>query len=377
MNIKIGQKIKQLRQRDGRKQEDLATAFGVSSQAISRWESNGGYPDIELLPAIANYFNISIDELFGYSNERKEKLKNILEKAEKAINEQSDMTECIEMLRSATEEFPAEPQILIKLGYALFLHGWKKYGIRNYKRETSDYIYEDIEYNTNNIFWQEEIRIFEKVLRMDISTDEQEIVIQTLVITYSKMGYYDKAKTLALKQASLITSRECLLPKATKIEERDMYQGEAIIALLNELYNMIFYAIGSKKSISTTEAGKKITLSLVKLYESIFSDGRYGKAHLQLRDLYLYATMQETRIGKDMNKAFEYFCIAFEHNRKYKSIRCSGMYEYSAPLVSNVIFPSENFPSVPNDFWKEWMGLFSQELVTRIKADTTYSECFE
>ena len=66
MNIKIGEKIKQLRLRDGRKQEDLANALGVSPQAVSRWEANGGYPDMELIPAIANYFNISIDELFGF-----------------------------------------------------------------------------------------------------------------------------------------------------------------------------------------------------------------------------------------------------------------------------------------------------------------------
>ncbi len=41
MNIKMGEKIKQLRQRDGRKQDDLANALGVSPQAISRWEANG------------------------------------------------------------------------------------------------------------------------------------------------------------------------------------------------------------------------------------------------------------------------------------------------------------------------------------------------
>lgn len=58
MNLKIGEKIRQLRQRDGRKQEDLAVGLGVSPQAVSRWEANGGYPDMELIPAIANYFNI-------------------------------------------------------------------------------------------------------------------------------------------------------------------------------------------------------------------------------------------------------------------------------------------------------------------------------
>ena len=38
MNLKIGENIKQLRLRDGRRQEDLATALGISPQAISRWE---------------------------------------------------------------------------------------------------------------------------------------------------------------------------------------------------------------------------------------------------------------------------------------------------------------------------------------------------
>ena len=70
MQLNIGQKIRELRRRDGRTQEDLALAIGVTSQAVSRWEANGGYPDMEMIPSIANYFGISIDELFGYNNER-------------------------------------------------------------------------------------------------------------------------------------------------------------------------------------------------------------------------------------------------------------------------------------------------------------------
>ena len=85
MQLDLGQKIRELRRRDGRTQEALAEALGVTSQAVSRWEANGGYPDMEIIPSIANYFGISIDELFGYSKDREEKLKNILEKAEKAI----------------------------------------------------------------------------------------------------------------------------------------------------------------------------------------------------------------------------------------------------------------------------------------------------
>ncbi|MBQ8398591.1 MAG: helix-turn-helix transcriptional regulator, partial [Clostridia bacterium] len=79
MQLNLGQKIRELRRRDGRTQEALAEAIGVTSQAVSRWEANGGYPDMEMLPAIANYFHVSIDELFGYHVEREEKIKAILE----------------------------------------------------------------------------------------------------------------------------------------------------------------------------------------------------------------------------------------------------------------------------------------------------------
>lgn len=53
MKLTLGEKIKELRKRDGRKQEDLACALGVSNQAVSRWEKDGSYPDMEMIPAIA------------------------------------------------------------------------------------------------------------------------------------------------------------------------------------------------------------------------------------------------------------------------------------------------------------------------------------
>jgi transcriptional regulator with XRE-family HTH domain len=61
MQLNIGAKIRELRKRDGRTQDALAEALGVTAQAVSRWESGGSYPDMEMIPAIANYFHISID----------------------------------------------------------------------------------------------------------------------------------------------------------------------------------------------------------------------------------------------------------------------------------------------------------------------------
>jgi len=60
----VGANIAALRKAKGVKQEDVARAVGVSAQAVSKWE-NGGTPDIELLPLVADYFGVSIDRLFG------------------------------------------------------------------------------------------------------------------------------------------------------------------------------------------------------------------------------------------------------------------------------------------------------------------------
>ena len=57
MQLNLGQKIRELRQRDGRTQETLAEAIGVTSQAVSRWEANGGYPDMEMIPSLFRRFD--------------------------------------------------------------------------------------------------------------------------------------------------------------------------------------------------------------------------------------------------------------------------------------------------------------------------------
>lgn len=64
MENRICETIRELRCQRAISQEVLATAVGVSVQAISKWETGNSYPDIALLPVIARFFGITIDELF-------------------------------------------------------------------------------------------------------------------------------------------------------------------------------------------------------------------------------------------------------------------------------------------------------------------------
>ena len=65
--IRINEQIAFLRHRKGVTQEVLAKQLGVTNQTISKWESGQCYPDIQLLPEIADFFGVSVDELLGHT----------------------------------------------------------------------------------------------------------------------------------------------------------------------------------------------------------------------------------------------------------------------------------------------------------------------
>ncbi len=332
---------------------------------------------MELIPSIAHYFHVSIDELFGYSEEREKTIGRILADADRSINALGDLSGCIGMLRSAAEEYPSEPQILVKLFLALFIGGWQKYGARSYTSDGSDYAHEDFDYNAGNELWQEAVDVAEKVLKTDIPQDDREVVLMNLIILYGKIGRNDKALELAQKQNSIIVCKEMLLTYSSKEEEKDMYSGEAIIALLRQLENLVLTAVASKISVFTTDTGVRLLTELARLSETVFSDGNFGYVHLNMRDLYLSCALFEARFRSDAVKAKEYFDKAYGHNEKYRSIRNTGVYHYTAPLVSKVTFPSENFPVIPDDYWASWMEAIPENLKDAIAKDAKYAGVFE
>ena len=74
MKLLIGKIIRKLRRDANMTQQVFAEKLGVSYQSVSRWENEETYPDMELLPAIAEIFGVSIDALMGVEKIEKEKL---------------------------------------------------------------------------------------------------------------------------------------------------------------------------------------------------------------------------------------------------------------------------------------------------------------
>lgn len=65
--LQIGEVISRLRKEKKLTQEQLANFMGVSTAAVSKWESSASYPDSTLLPYLANFFSVTIDELLNYN----------------------------------------------------------------------------------------------------------------------------------------------------------------------------------------------------------------------------------------------------------------------------------------------------------------------
>jgi len=388
MQLNLGTKIRELRRRDGRTQDNLAEALGVTAQAVSRWESGGSYPDMEMIPSIANYFHVSIDELFGYHDEREEKIKTILENATKILAKQGfkmyqgslseEVGECVNMLRTAAEEFPNEPKILIKLAKALQMWGWNKYGAKGHPANSSGIIEDDVEYNSKNVYWQEAVFVYEKLLKLNPSAEDLETAIRQIIPLYCRMGEYEKAKALANDQNTIIICKELLLPMATVGEEKARYQSERIMALLSNLRFAISESVAMRPAVSSSEYGRQILLSVIKFYETVFIDGRCGKWHWDIGHLYLTLAHYELDNDGSMEKVLNYFDKGFDHCKEYNRIYNEGEYQYSAPLISALPKISKgDLTPIDSDFWKNELQTYPQNIREELRKEPKYAECFE
>ena len=87
MNIKIGENIKRLRTGKNITQEKLANHLQITYQTISKWERDEGYPDITMLIPLANYFEVTVDELLGTDAAKNEiKIKEYIDEYNRLSN---------------------------------------------------------------------------------------------------------------------------------------------------------------------------------------------------------------------------------------------------------------------------------------------------
>lgn len=209
MKLNIGDHLKSLRLKKGFTQEQLAEVFGVSPQAISRWENNTSYPDITLLPGIAMFFNTSVDAIVGMDEIRKE---DTLRKIHSEVNSLviSGQTEkAVALIRDSLKIYPNDSGLLMSLGETL-------------AHQTDD-----------PAATQEAISIAERILQSsDVNMKGKSTTSANLLFLYLRAGMLDQANSLLRSLPHVWESREILMPEVCGGEEYTRELKKCIIKVL-------------------------------------------------------------------------------------------------------------------------------------------------
>lgn len=187
MNLRIGENLKRLRREKDLTQEELAAHLGISFQAISKWERGESYPDITILPALSNYFKISIDELVGMEEIRRtEEYEKINEKWLENRNANKHK-ENVKLMKDSLKFFPNDALLLVQLSSSLErLDGTDK--------EKTQYL-------------RESIAVQEQILRGEDS-EVRNATLYNICFAYWKIGEHKKAINQAKKLSNFYKSRE-------------------------------------------------------------------------------------------------------------------------------------------------------------------------
>lgn len=146
MKLYIGENLKKYRVMKNVTQERLAEYLGVTFQAVSRWETGAAYPDIELLPDIARFFEVTLEELLG-TESNDERIEKILHECCRL--RERDREAALVKLRALEREFPNNWGIKTQICYTLAMPA--KTELADYEKvlpELRRYGYEALEHCT-------------------------------------------------------------------------------------------------------------------------------------------------------------------------------------------------------------------------------------
>jgi len=212
MELLIGRNIRQLRQKRELTQEEVAAHLGISFQAISKWERGDGYPDITMLPALAAYFGVSVDELLGMDSIEKQQRYDAINREYEKNRVAGRYAENVTLLQAALKEWPNDALLLVQLAATYFHMGDTPEEKREYLKKGA--------------------AIEEQILRYGEDSEVRGATMYNICFTYAKLGEYDKSLAQARKLPNLYKARENALVYFTKGEERREIARSALTPLM-------------------------------------------------------------------------------------------------------------------------------------------------
>ena len=207
----IAQNLRQLRIAKSITQEELAERIGVSGQAVSKWERDECYPDITLLPGLANFFGITVDKLIGMDEINDNTTKHNITAKISDLCKEKKYREAAAYAEEKLKIYPDNYALMYDIAINLALVG---------------------EVNERTI------NLCERATE-DPNDKRRGTAVAGLCFLYKMNNEHEKAANLALKRQHCRESRELLYPKFLDKIKRDEYLRKHLPTMLMDMYLMI------------------------------------------------------------------------------------------------------------------------------------------
>ena len=331
--LKIGEKIKELRKAQDVTQEKLADYLNISYQAVSKWENGLALPDITLLPQLANFFGVTVDELLGVTKPEQSEELTQYEKQYFKFGREGKVLEKIALCREVLKKYPRNYQWMLNLAYGLVSYCATK---------------EQEEYSKEHKFTEEAINLCEKGLE-DCTTDSiRHGAIQILCYNYPYIGKKAEAIHLAESMPDMLLSREALLSRTYKGEEC-LKQDQQNLSNMIDWCMGIIYEMACRSDLKqglSNEQRIHLLNTAIKLYQMIYEKDENSSIYncslshyyLMIAKLYCYENkfeeaMKNLLISENHAKVFDNNLNLGE--QKFKSVFLNRLTWNPQKIVTN------------------------------------------
>lgn len=328
MNIDFGENIKALRLKKGLTQEAAAEFLNVAPQSVSRWENNSTYPDIEILPAIASLYGVSVDSLLGADSEKIDRRIAEYRKQHAVFERRGEREKALALSRKYYAEFPSNRFIMYDVTSDTYCTSAFRSDGPGPDRERME----------------EAIALAKRHYPLCEDGDDRAAYLKIIAFGYNKLGEHKKALEYADKLPCLWNCSNFVKQNILTGEDLVKFLQESIFDTVDGLFKHLSCLadinFSNEKTPFTFEERMTILQKIIDILNILFENGDMGFLHIRLADACRCLAASYAN-KKDVEKSLRFLGDAAGHAMAFDGLK--GEHTLSALIFRGFAYNAESW----------------------------------